>query len=72
MKINRQIKPRINPPIKLGIKKIVLNGLLIFNPLVTNIASEKPIIFIDNTETTTNLIVNLNESINEESLNIAI
>ncbi|WP_124997573.1 hypothetical protein [Clostridium tagluense] len=62
MKINCQINPSISPPIKLGIKNIVLSRLLPFIPVVTSKASPNPIQFITTTETTVNKAVNLNES----------
>ena len=37
------MNPKINPPIKFGIKKIVLNNLLILILAVTINANDKPI-----------------------------
>ncbi|MPN14787.1 hypothetical protein SDC9_162116 [bioreactor metagenome] len=65
--MNCHINPRIKPPIKFGIKNIVLSKLLIFDSLVTRSANKNPITFITITDATVNLVVNMNEFLNDSS-----
>lgn len=67
--MNCHIKPNINPPIKFGIKNIVLSKLLIFDSLVTSNAKKNAITFIEITDTIVNLTVNQSELLNPSSLN---
>lgn len=52
------MKPKINPPIKFGIKKIVLSKFAPLNLLVTNSAKPNPMTLIKTIVTAENLTVN--------------
>src|SRR5690625_833366 len=72
IKINCQMNPKINPPIKFGIKKMVLRKLFDLILRVTSKARPNPNTFNKMIATTANLVVNQIDSLNSVSLNSVI
>ena len=63
------MNPKIKPPIKLGIKKIVRNKLAPLNLFVTSNASPSPMTLIKKIATKANLVVNQIDVQNSWSFN---
>ena len=62
--INCQIQPRTMPPMRLGMKKIVLKALVPFSPLVNSIARAKAPMLIVTTLTRVKRTLNHSEVAN--------